>query len=121
MTEANTPFPEAPEKLQDKGKAAWVSGEPLWASGVLGERDLRAWETYCRAIDEVEHCDQIVAKEGEYFHTSNGACIQHPAINRRRDAERVMWRYEQAFGLVPDKRTKRPSANNTKGVAKRSK
>ncbi len=112
-------FPEPPAVLNESGRAAWFIGEPLWAEGVLNVRDLRAWETYCSAVDEVAHCNQVIKNEGEYHHTQNGAIIQHPAINRRRDAEKTMWRYEQAFGLVPEKRNKRPAGTNTKGVAQR--
>jgi P27 family predicted phage terminase small subunit len=115
------PFPEAPEALKEPGRAAWETGQALWLQGTLNNADLRAWETYCRAVDEVAHCDKIVSDEGEYHHTQNGAIIQHPAINRRRDAEKTMWRYEQAFGLVPEKRNKRPASGNTKGVAQRPK
>ena len=114
-------FPTAPASLQAAGKKAWKVGEPLWKEGVLKERDLRAWETYCRAIDEIESCNRVLKKTGEYVALKGGAIQQHPAVNRRRDAEKTLWRYEQAFGLVPEKRNKRPAANNTKGVAQRKK
>lgn len=119
MSEQHEPFPGPPDSLMAQGAEAWAKGKALWVDGTLNSGDLRAWETYCRAVDEVAHCDGIVSEDGEYHHTQNGAIIQHPAINRRRDAEKTMWRYEQAFGLVPEKRNKRPSASNTKGVTQR--
>lgn len=94
-------FPRAPEGLDATGRAAWRRGKPLWEEGILTERRLRAWETYCKAVQEVKHCEKIAKAEGEYKVQHNGTICQHPAIKRRQAAENTMFRYEERFGLVP--------------------
>ena len=110
-------FPDPPESLSDAGKQAWQRGQALWNEGILVERDLAAWLTYCKAFDEIAHCEALVAEQGEYTTTKNGAICQHPAIARRVNAEKTVWRYEKAFGLVPDARRKKPAVQQ--GVAAR--
>ena len=112
-------FPDAPESLGAAGKQAWQRGEALWRDGSLVERDLAAWLNYCKAFDEVAHCEGVAAEHGEYTTTKNGAVCQHPAINRRLNAEKTIFRYEKVFGLVPDSRKKRPAVQQGVQARKR--
>ena len=117
MSDQEFKFPDAPSTLNGAGKLAWQRGKSLWIEGNLVERDLAAWLTYCKAFDEIAHCEALVALQGEYATTKNGAICQHPAISRRVNAEKTVWRYEKAFGLVPDARRKKPAVQQ--GVATR--
>lgn len=110
-------FPQPPKALGEHGKAAWELGQQLWSDGVITQRDLYNWQLYCEAIDEKNHCQEILARDGEYGVALNGCHVQHPALKRRQQAENVIRKYSVAFGLIPDARKKRPAVQQ--GVATR--
>jgi P27 family predicted phage terminase small subunit len=83
----------------------------------LLDRDLFNWTLYCEAIQEKDHCEKIIKKDGEYQCVQNGCYAQHPAIKRRQHAEQVIRKYSAAFGLMPEARKKRPAVQH--GVAQR--
>lgn len=110
-------FPPPPKHLRSAGKAAWESGLLLWSEGVITQRDVYSWQLYCEAIDEKNHCESILQRDGEYAVALNGCYVQHPALKRRQQSESVIRKYSVAFGLIPDSRKKRPAAQQ--GVASR--
>src|SRR5688500_4637812 len=101
-------FPECPKGLKASGKTMWKKGAGLWSQGLITDRDIEAWRMLCEAFDEIDHCDKIVSKDGEYQISSQGTYSEHPALRRRRAAEQKVLRYQKLFGLVPDARKKRP-------------
>lgn len=110
-------FPPPPKHLKADGKAVWESGLSLWSEGLITNRDVYNWQLYCEAVDEKKHCEEILAKDGEYSVALNGCYVQHPALKRRQQAEAVIRKYSMAFGLIPDARKKRPTTQQ--GVATR--
>jgi P27 family predicted phage terminase small subunit len=110
-------FPDATDSLGNSGKAMWVQGRDLWNSGTLTVRDLDAWKMLCESFDELDHCDEIAARDGEYSLSSQGTYSEHPVLRRRRATEQKILRYQKLFGLVPDARKKRPTVQQ--GVATR--
>lgn len=112
-------FPVAPKTLTATGKRAWELGIDLWADGTLKERDLFNWTLFCEAVQEKEHCEKLIKKDGDYQMCVNGCYAQHPAVKRRQHAEDVIRRYSLAFGLLPEARKKRPAVSQ--GVAQRPK
>ena len=110
-------FPEPPKHLNASGKKAWELGIPIWADGTLKDRDLYNWELFCEAVQEKEHCEKLIKKDGDYQMCINGCYAQHPAVKRRQHAEDVIRRYSLLFGLLPEARKKRPAV--TQGVAQR--
>ena len=102
---------------QSAGKKAWEIGRPLWAEGVLRDRDILNWTLFCEAVQEKEHCEKLIKKDGEYQSAQNGILVQHPAIKRKQHAEDVIRKYSQLFGLLPEARKKRPAI--AQGVAQR--
>jgi P27 family predicted phage terminase small subunit len=112
-------FPSPPKSLNASGKKAWEMGLPLWSDGTLQARDMFNWCLFCEAVQEKEHCEKIIKKDGEYHMSANGCYAQHPAIKRRQHAEDVIRKYSLLFGLLPEARKKRPSIANP--VAQRPK
>lgn len=110
-------FPTAPKHLTKAGVAAWELGIELWADGTLKQRDLFNWRLFAEAVQEKQHCEEIIERDGEYQLAPNGCFAQHPAIKRRQHVEGVIRKYSVLFGLLPDSRKKRPSASQ--GVATR--
>lgn len=110
-------FPFPPKHLKQHGKKAWETGRVLWEEGVITQRDLANWTLYCEAIEEKEHCEKIIKRDGDYQKTPTGYFVQHPAVKRRMQVEQVIRRYSQAFGLIPEARKKRPAVSQ--GVATR--
>lgn len=110
-------FPDVPESLGKSGKAMWCQGRDLWSAGTLTERDLDAWKMLCESFDEIDHCDDVAKRDGEYSLSSQGTYSEHPVLRRRRATEQKILRYQKLFGLVPDARKKRPVAQQ--GVATR--
>jgi P27 family predicted phage terminase small subunit len=113
-------FPLPPKHLNKFGKEAWNIGQQLWLEGSLLERDLFNWRLFAEAVQERKHCEEIVAKDGEYAQAVNGCKVQHPAIKRRQHAENVIRKYSQMYGLVPNARTKRPAVQQGVVARKRS-
>jgi len=103
-------FPDPPTDLDATGRSAWDLGIPLWLEGALIQRDLVNWKLFCEAMQEKAHCERILKRQKEYSVAMNGCYVQHPAIKRRQQAEAVIRKYSQAFGLLPEARKKRPSA-----------
>lgn len=112
-------YPDEPKHLKASGKAMWAKGRALWADGTIQGRDIEAWLMLCEAFDELDHCDAVVKKDGEYTISSQGTYSEHPALKRRRATEAKILRYQKVFGLVPDARKKRPAVQQ--GVASRKK
>lgn len=112
-------YPEPPEHLHENGKRCWDFGLSMWTDGTLTDRDLQAWTIYCESFDEIAHCDDVIARDGEYSLSSQGTYSEHPALRRRRAAEQKVLRYQKLFGLVPEARKKRPAIQ--RGVATRQK
>jgi len=110
-------YPVSPRHLKKSGKAAWKVGIDLWSQGLLVERDLEAWTMLCESFDEIDHCDDVLKRDGEYFPSAQGGMTEHPAIRRRRATESKILRYQKLFGLVPEARKKRPATSQ--GVATR--
>jgi len=106
-------FPQPPKHLNAAGKRAWEIGRVLWADGTLKDRDLMNWTLFAEAVQEKEHCEKIVKKDGEYTFSPNGCFAQHPAIKRRQHAEDVIRRYSILFGLLPEARKKRPAVSQS--------
>lgn len=119
MTIQRNGFPEPPGHLNDAGKKAWDVGISLWSEGLLKDRDLVNWTLFAEAVQEKQHCEKIVKRDGEYQLSPNGCYAQHPAIKRRQQAENVIRKYSMMFGLLPDARKKRPAVSQ--GVATRKK
>jgi P27 family predicted phage terminase small subunit len=113
----NGSIPPAPKHLNATGKKAWQIGKVLWAEGVLKERDLLNWTLFAEAVQEKEHCEKLIKKDGEYQSAQNGILVQHPAIKRKQHAEDVIRKYSLLFGLLPEARKKRPAVSQ--GVAQR--
>lgn len=114
--------PPAPESLGEVGRAAWIDSLPkMIAAGYFTHLDLRAFERYCRAHDEVAKCDQILLEEGEYAVAGeSGYIAQHPAVNQRFKWLDIMRRYEDAFWLNPTARSGKQIAKpGSAGVPKR--
>jgi P27 family predicted phage terminase small subunit len=112
-------FPMPPSHLDAVGRDAWDMGLQLWLDGTITPRDLSSWTLFAEAYQEKAHCEAIVKRDGEYSVAMNGCFVQHPAIKRRQQAENVIRKYSQAFGLIPDARKKRPSVQQ--GVIARKK
>jgi P27 family predicted phage terminase small subunit len=110
-------FPDYPKSLGESGKEAWAQGRELWNSGTLTARDLDAWRMFAESFDELDHCDFVAKRDGEYSLSSQGTYSEHPVLRRRRATEQKILRYQKLFGLVPDARKKRPAAQQ--GVATR--
>lgn len=110
-------FPTAPKHLNKAGKEAWDIGIDLWAEGLIKQRDLVNWQLFAEAVQEKEHCEKVIKRDGEYQLAPNGCFAQHPAIKRRQHVEGVIRKYSILFGLLPDARKKRPSISQ--GVATR--
>ncbi len=110
-------FPGCAKSLKKAGKAMWKKGAGLWGQGMLTDRDLEAWQMLCEAFDELDHCDEVVKRDGEYQISSQGTFSEHPALRRRRATEQKILRYQKLFGLVPEARKKRPAVQQ--GVAAR--
>lgn len=110
-------FPMPPRALNAIGKRTWDLGIDLWSDGTLKDRDLFNWTLFCEAVQEKEHCEKLIKKDGDYQMCVNGCYAQHPAVKRRQHAEDVIRRYSLAFGLLPEARKKRPSVSQ--GVAQR--
>jgi len=111
-------FPDAPDHLDEFGKAAWELGLELWLDGTIKKRDLVNWVLFAEAVQEKQHCELIIERDGEYQLGPNGCYCQHPAIKRRQQVENVIRKYSTLFGLLPDARKKRPSVSQ--GVATRA-
>jgi P27 family predicted phage terminase small subunit len=112
-------LPKSPKHLNATGKRAWQIGSALWAEGTLKERDLLNWTLFCEAVQEKEHCEKLIKKDGEYQSAQNGILVQHPAIKRKQHVEDVIRKYSLLFGLLPEARKKRPAVSQ--GVATRPK
>jgi P27 family predicted phage terminase small subunit len=112
-------FPKPPKDLNAVGKKAWEIGLELWSEGTLKQRDLLNWTLFCEAVQEKDHCEKLIKKDGEYQSAQNGILVQHPAIKRRMHIEDVIRKYSTLFGLLPEARKKRPAVSQ--GVAQRPK
>lgn len=112
-------YPEPPEHLKATGREMWAKGRAFWADGTIQTRDIEAWVMMCESFDEIDHCDEVVKRDGEYTMSAQGTYSEHPALRRRRAAEAKILRYQKLFGLVPDARKKRPAVQQ--GVASRKK
>lgn len=110
-------FPKPAKHLNATGKKAWLIGKVLWAEGVLKDRDLLNWTLFAEAVQEKEHCEKLIKKDGEYQSAQNGILVQHPAIKRKQHSEDVIRKYSLLFGLLPEARKKRPAVSQ--GVAQR--
>jgi P27 family predicted phage terminase small subunit len=110
-------FPQPPKHLNATGKKTWNIGVDLWAEGTLKDRDLLNWTLFCEAVQEKEHCEKLIKKDGEYQSAQNGILVQHPALKRRMHAEDVIRKYSLLFGLLPEARKKRPAVSQ--GVQQR--
>jgi P27 family predicted phage terminase small subunit len=110
-------FPNPPKHLNTIGKKAWDLGVEIWNDGTLKERDLYNWGLFCEAVQEKEHCEKLIKKDGDYQMCINGCYAQHPAVKRRQHAEDVIRKYSLLFGLLPEARKKRPTTSQ--GVAQR--
>lgn len=112
-------YPDAPKHLGDSGREIWAKGRVFWTDGTIQNRDIEAWRMMCEAFDELDHCDDVVARDGEYTMSAQGTFSEHPALKRRRATEQKILRYQKLFGLVPEARKKRPAVQQ--GVASRKK
>lgn len=113
--------PPAPDELEEIGRSVWLDMLPrIITAGYFAELDLRAFERYCRAHDEVEKCDVLLEEHGEYFTAETGYVGQHPAVNQRFKWLDIIRRYEEAFWLNPTARSgKQVSTNKPASVAVR--
>lgn len=114
--------PPAPEALQESGREAWIDVLPkIISAGYFTELDLRSFERFCRAHDEVAKCDTVLADEGEHAVAESGYICQHPAVNQRFKWLDIIRRYEEAFWLNPTARAgKQISAQKHSSVPKRN-
>lgn len=104
--EALTSLPKPPSSLGKEGKRRWkTEGEQLLAKGILSVTDLPALEVYCAAWDEVQHCADVLSKQGEYSMRDNGTMAAHPAIRRKGEALDRIRAYQREFGMTPSSRT----------------
>jgi P27 family predicted phage terminase small subunit len=112
-------YPNEPNHLKKSGKAMWAKGRALWTDGTLQTRDLEAWLMFCESFDELDHCDKVLKRDGEYNKSSQGTYSEHPALKRRRATEAKILRYQKLFGLVPEARKKRPAVQQGVTARKR--
>ena len=113
-------FPEPPSHLKQHGKESWDLGIELWADCLLQKRDLANWILFAEAHDEKAQCEKEIAEMGRYQMTSNGCFVAHPGTKLKYQAENVIRKYSQMYGLVPNARQKRPPTNRSQGVTQRA-
>lgn len=113
------PFPLPPKHLKKTGKLKWSIGQELWSSGAISSVDIGNWVLFCEAWDEIDRCEAILKKHGEYQETKMGTFAAHPAIKRIEGLKKEIRRYSMAFGLYPQARRKAPALVQTKGVTTR--
>ena len=116
-----TACPPPPQSLGDSGRDAWLECLPkMIDAGYFTQLDIRAFERYCRAHDEVAKCDQLLLEEGEHSVAESGYVCQHPAVNQRFKWLDIIRRYEGEFWLNPTARSgKQVATQKRQGVAKR--
>lgn len=113
--------PPPPDTLEQHGREAWLDCIPkMIEAGYFTQLDLRAFERYCRAHDEVAKCDRVLTEEGEHSVAESGYICQHPAVNQRFKWLDIIRRYETEFWLNPTARSGKQVATQKKsGIAKR--
>ena len=88
--------------LTGRGRKEWTRLVPeLMAAGILTKCDRMLLALLCQRFADYLDARDIVAEEGLLIETTNGNCIQHPAIGIMNQAWRDVVKVAANFGLSP--------------------
>lgn len=88
-------------------------------SGAITLADMPNWTLYCELWDEIDHCEEIVKRDGEYNLNAMGNFVEHPVIKRIQKCKNEIRRFSIMFGMAPNARKLAPGVGTTRTVAAR--
>lgn len=103
--EAFVQIPPPPDRLQDRGRAAW---ETVWRHAIawIAPTDVPFIELLCDALDERDRLRDTVTTQGMVFMTDKGYLGVHPAQTELRKLDAQITSWLALLGLTPADRSR---------------
>jgi len=108
--------PDVPATLGQYGREEWgrITSE-MAELGVLTRIERSAIEKYCLAYQKEREAEDVVAKDGRFYHTAKGDIREHPASKAAREYANQCFRALIEFGMTPSSRSKIRVPKKTEG------